>query len=74
MVSTPTPELACSFRLRHLPRNLVDAYLWYALAAREGVQEASQKAQELERQLSLSQLREARNKLSEPESQNGIPR
>ena len=53
-----------SERLRHLPKNLVDVYVWYSLAALDGVAKAEVKARALRQRLTAGQLRQAAHELA----------
>lgn len=51
-------------RLEHLPKNLIDAFLWYSMAERQGIEEAGREATAIRRRLSPDQLRVAVHRLS----------
>ena len=51
-------------RLEHLPKNLVEAFLWYAMAERHGIEEAGREASAIRQRLSPDQLRLAAHRLS----------
>ena len=57
-------DSGCSEKLEHLPKNLVDAYVWYVLAALRGLDGAMAKARALTQHLSSDQLKMAVEKLS----------
>ena len=58
------PDLDGSARLEHLPKKLVDIYLWYSLAALRGVDNAEPMANALKQRLSSDELRFATHELS----------
>jgi len=64
MSSKKPTEPSRSEKLEHLPRNLVDTYVWYVLAALRGSDGAREKATTLTRQLSTDELKMAVGKLS----------
>ncbi len=51
-------------RLEHLPKNLVEAFLWYAVAERHGIEEAGREATAIRQRLSPDQLRLAAHRLA----------
>ena len=63
LVTKPT-DPARTRRLEHLPKNLVEAFLWYAMAERHGIEEAGREAIAIRQRLSPDQLRLAAHELS----------
>ena len=64
MADIQEPQARESERLRHLPKNLVEVYVWYSLAALDGVAKAEVKARALRQCLSADQLRMAADEMS----------
>lgn len=64
MVPTDPTKPGSSARLEHVPKSLVDIYVWYSLEALSDERQAEERVKELGRRLSSDQLQVAADKLS----------
>lgn len=64
MVPTDPTKPSSPARLKHVPKSLVDIYVWYSLKALNGERQAEERVKDLRRQLSSDQLKIAADKLS----------